>query len=352
MWTWIGVAALALFLWLSAVSLWRRARRAQQPEDTAAMVGAQDSSATAASARGDADASAEEAAGAAGAAGAESAAAELAASADDEQATGEDAAQDDLRRPILHSRHWAVLAGESEPHRFLISAFEKLLAPGSGSRATGEGKYWHLVDNSGRLQLSALVRKGEVLEVLAIYPYAETANSWPVQIDRIDETPDGLQARLVGQSGGAHFAVFDTLYFKNQRHYSVGEVYDLQVSAIAYQLEFDEPAEQSSGLSGFGALPQLSSDGEAAEDEIVFHSTVEDVFDCEFWGIELQVYLLTLLHGPSGPLRVELYTHPSLTERRFSVGERVRGVAWLFGLWPDPRATALAEALRAARLPN
>lgn len=256
------------------------------------------------------------------------------------------------KRPILHSRHWAILAGESEPHRFLLSAFEKLLQPGSGSRATGEGRYWHLVDNSGRLQLSALVRKGEVLEVLAIYPYAETSNSWPLQLDRIEESPDGLQARLYGQSGGAHFAVFDTLYFKNHGHYSVGETYELQVSAIAYQLEFDEPAEASGGQSGFGALPVLTADRDAAEDEVVFHSTVEDVFECEFWGIELQVYLLTLLHTQDGPLRVELYTHPSLTERRFAVGDRVRGVAWLFGLWPDPRATALAEALKAARLPN
>jgi len=343
----MGVAVAAAMLLLLTGSLWRRTARRQRPDELAAP-----------SEHDSASGEAVPTSGADGDAGGKSAADDgEEATADDAtgDADGEDDGATDLadgRRPILHSRHWAVLAGEIEPHRFLISAFEKLLAPGSGSRATGEGRYWHLVDNSGRLQLSALVRKGEVLEVLAIYPYAETANSWPVQLDRIEESPDGLQARLVGHCGGAHFAVFDTLYFKNHGHYSIGEVYDLQVSAIAYQLEFDEPAEQSGALSGFGSLPALSSDRDAAEDEIVFHSTIEDVFDCEFWGIELQVYLVTLLHGPSGPLRVELYAHPSLTERRFAVGERVRGVAWLFGLWPDPRATALAEALRAARLPN
>ncbi len=347
MWTWFGVAAGAALVWLCAVWLWRR-NRSQDPAPvfsaSPAPLGAtcvtSDASTESSTAEQSSSATANPD--------------ETPAGGDAEKADSGDASEPirDRRRPILHSRHWAVLAGEPEPHRFLISAFEKLLQPGSGSRATGEGRYWHLVDNTGRLQLSALVRKAEVLEVLAIYPYAETSNTWPMELERIDESPDGLQARLYGRSGGAHFAVFDTLYFKNHRHYSLGETYDLQVSAIAYQLELDEPAEHSSALSGFGSLPSLSSDREAAEDEIVFHSTIEDVFDSEFWGIELQVYLITLLHTPSGPLRVEMYAHPSLAERRFAIGDRVRGVAWLFGLWPDPRATALAEALRVARLPN
>lgn len=256
------------------------------------------------------------------------------------------------RRPILHGRHWAVLAGEPEPQRFLVRIFEQLLKSDGATRATGEGRLWHLVDNCGRLQLSALVRKSHMLEVLAIYPYAETENRWPVHIERIDRSPDGLQARLFGESGGAHFAVFDTLYFKNQQHYAVGETYDLQVSAIAYQLESDQIAEERGPQHGFGSLPVLSDDRDATDDEIVFHSTIEDVFETDFWGIELQVYRITLLDTPKGPLRVEIYAHPALAERRFSVGDRVRGVAWLFGLWPDPQATALAEALKANHLPN
>ncbi|MFO0621283.1 MAG: hypothetical protein U0745_07805 [Polyangia bacterium] len=345
---WLGVAVACALVLMLLMVLARRSRK----EDLAATDAADDpDAAERAVAQHPAAASQTEATAAADGEDAEDEASDEASTGEDEEASAsEDAGQ--KKRSFLHSRHWAILAGEPEPHRFLLSAFEKLLQPGSGSRATGEGRLWHLVDNSGRLQLSALVRKGDVLEVLAIYPYAETANSWPLQLDRIDESPDGLQARLCGQAGGAHFAVFDTLYFKNHEHYLVGETYELQVSAIAYQLEFDEPAEASGGQSGFGALPVLTADRDAAEDEVVFHSTVEDVFECEFWGIELQVYLLTLLHTQDGPLRVELYTHPSLTERRFAVGDRVRGVAWLFGLWPDPRATALAEALKAARLPN
>lgn len=354
MWTWFGVAGAAAFLLLLAGWVLRRGTPAQHAALAPADTPPHDPSGSDANTTSDDDQTA--AADAQTSSDADPSHSETETDSHDEtdgETDGETGDENtDRRKPILHSRHWAVLAGEQEPHRFLISAFEKLLKPGSGSRATGEGRYWHLVDNSGRLQLSALVRKGEVLEVLAIYPYAETTNSWPLLLERIEESPDGLQARLCGRSGGAHFAVFDTLYFKNQRHYAVGETYDLQVSAIGYQLELDEPAEHSAVGSGFGSLPALSSDREAAEDEIVFHSTVEDVFDCEFWGIELQVYLVTLLHGPAGPLRVEMYVHPSLTQQRFEIGDRVRGVAWLFGLWPDPRATALAEALRAARLPN
>lgn len=255
--------------------------------------------------------------------------------------------------PFLHSRHWAVLASEEDPRRFLLGIFERLLAPGSGAAAVVRGDLCHLVDRRGRLMFSALIRKGEALELLAMYPYTESPHVWPLTVRAVEESPDGSQARLLCSCQGAQVAVFDTLYMKNRQTYQIGEIYDFQVSAIAYQIEADELRPGfSPEFTGYGPLERFSADQEAAPDEVVFHSLVEDVFDTEFWGVELLVYVLTLATPGAVPMRVELYTHPALSEKRFRVGERVRGVAWLFAMWPDPNAIALAEALKAAHLVN
>lgn len=269
---------------------------------------------------------------------------------------GQDEDEDEAARPpapFLHSRHWAVLASEEDPRRFLLGIFERMLAPGSGAAAMVRGDLCHLVDRRGRLMFSALIRKGEALELLAMYPYTESPHVWPLTVRAVEESPDGSQARLLCSCQGAQVAVFDTLYMKNRQTYQMGEIYDFQVSAIAYQVEGDELRPGfSPEFTGYGPLESFSSDQEAAADEVVFHSLVEDVFDTEFWGVELLVYVVTLATPGAVPMRIELYTHPALSERRFRVGERVRGVAWLFAMWPDPNAIALAEALKAAHLVN
>ncbi|MFO0577348.1 MAG: hypothetical protein U1A78_25360 [Polyangia bacterium] len=255
--------------------------------------------------------------------------------------------------PFLHSRHWAVLASEEDPRRFLLNIFERMLTPGSGAGAVVRGDLCHLVDRRGRLMFSALIRKGEALELLAMYPYTESPHVWPLTVRAVEESPDGAQARLLCSCQGAQVAVFDTLYLKNRQTYQLGEVYDFQVSGICYQIEADSLGPGfAKEFTGYGPLERFAIDQEAAPDEVVFHSLVEDVFDTEFWGVELLVYVLTLATPGDVPMRIELYTHPALSERRFQVGERVRGVAWLFAMWPDPGAIALAEALKAAHLVN
>src|SRR5262245_37720215 len=79
----------------------------------------------------------------------------------DEDEDDEDAARPPA--PFLHSRHWAVLASEEDPRRFLLGIFERLLTPGSGAGAVVRGDLCHLVDRRGRLMFSALIRKGEAL---------------------------------------------------------------------------------------------------------------------------------------------------------------------------------------------
>jgi hypothetical protein len=250
--------------------------------------------------------------------------------------------------PFGHKRHWAVLEDVEDAHEFLLRIFRQLLSEGSGAGALVRGDLCHLVDNRGQLMFSALVRRTEQLELIAMYPYSESPHVWPLELDRIEESSDGLQARLLGSCAGAPVAFFDTLYLKNRDAYRLGDTYQLQVSAVAYQLEPDQLSEDfAPDFAGFGPLSRFSADSEAAPDEIVFHSYIESVGETSFWGVPLRVYIIPLYRpGPDAePLRVEVYVHDAVADRPFAVGERVRGVLWLFAMWPAPEpALAVADA--------
>jgi hypothetical protein len=251
--------------------------------------------------------------------------------------------------PFNHRRHWAILEGVDDAHDFLLKIFKQLLREGSGAGALVRGELCHMVDNRGHLMFSALLRRGQQLELLAMYPYAESPHVWPLRLERIEESADGLEARLLGSSDGAQVAFYDTLYLKNRDAYRLGDTYNLQVSAIAYQLEPDELGEEfAPDFTGFGPLSRFSPDSAAAPDEVVFHSYIEEVFTIDFWGVPLRVYVIPLARPDRDkpPLRVEVYVHDAIADREFSVGERVRGVLWLFAMWPAP-PPELAEAAAA-----
>lgn len=245
--------------------------------------------------------------------------------------------------PFNHRRHWAILEGVDDAHDFLLQIFKQLLREGSGAGALVRGELCHMVDNRGHLMFSALLRRGEQLELLAMYPYAESPHIWPLLLERIEESADGLEARLLGSSDGATVAFYDTLYLKNRDTYRLGDTYNLQVSAIAYQLEPDQLGEEfAPDFTGFGPLSRFSPDSAAAPDEVVFHSYIEAVFSIDFWGVPLRVYVIPLARPDRDkpPLRVEVYVHDAVADRQFAVGERVRGVLWLFAMWPAPPTVA------------
>lgn len=255
--------------------------------------------------------------------------------------------------PFNHRRHWAILEGVEDAHAFLLQIFKQLLREGSGAGAICRGELCHMVDNRGHLMFSALLRRSEPLELLAMYPYAESPHAWPLRLDRVEESRDGLEARLVGSCQGVPVSFYDTLYLKNRDAYKRGNIYDLQASAVAYQLEPDELGEEfAPDFVGFGPLSRFSPDTAAAPDEIVFHSYIEAATQITFWGVPLRVYVIPLARPErdSEPLRVEVYAHDAVAERPFAVGERVRGVLWLFAMWPAPPSAAVDAAAAPSQL--
>ncbi len=239
--------------------------------------------------------------------------------------------------PFNHRRHWAILEGVEDAHGFLLQILKQLLREDSNAGAFVRDDLCHLVDNRGHLMFSALMRRGERMELLAMFPYSESPHIWPLQVRRIEESPDGIEARLLGSCGEATVGIYDTLYLKNRDAYHLGDTYELQVSAVAYQLEPDELGEDfAPDFSGFGPLSSFSPDPNAAPDEVVFHSYIESVAETTFWRVPLRVYVIPLGRPEAGaePLRVEVYVQDEVAERAFEVGERVRGVLWLYAMWP------------------
>lgn len=283
---------------------------------------------------------------------------DLSAQPPTEPATEPEPESDPEPVPFIHERHWAVLGDEPDPHQMLIRIFERLLQSDSEAAALMLGEHFHLVDKRSRLMFSALVRRTRPLQLLSMFPYTESPHTWPLTLQRIEESPDGLEARLICSCQGAAVAIYDTLYLKNRDAYSLGQTLSFQVSAVAYQLEADElDSKFAEDFTGFGPLAGFSKDPNAAPDEVVVHSYIEASFDTEFWGIPLTVYVMTLAAPGEVRMRTEVYTHAAVAERRFEVGERVRGVLWLFGMYPAPTPTpddddAAAGTPRALRSPS
>jgi hypothetical protein len=318
MWPWLLFAALAL-----AVALFFSSRRRRGRDDDAKVVPPASPESAPADPLADAPADLD----------------------DEAPPAAEKAAREPTVASFSHRRHWAILEDVEDAHDFLLRIFRQLLSEGSGAGALVHGELLHLVDNRGHLMFSALVRRTEQLELIAMYPYSESAHTWPLQVLKIEESADRLQGRLLGSCEGAEVAVFDTLYMKNRDAYRLGETYPVKVSAIAYQLEPDQLSEEfAPDFAGFGPLSRFSKDSEATPDEIVFHGFIEDVSETAFWGVPLRVYTIPLHQPEEGkaPLRVTVYVHDAVADRPFTIGERVRGVLWLFAMWPTPSPPAVA----------
>jgi hypothetical protein len=233
-----------------------------------------------------------------------------------------------------HRRRWsALLAGEPDIDGFLHRVIGTLLRPGSGAAAVVRGDLAHMIDGRGRLMFSALLRKGATLAVLAAYPYTESPFRWPLALQKIEESQDRTEGRLLGACHGAQVALYDTLYLKNRDRYRPGETLTPQVSALAYQLEADElPPNFAPDFTGFGLLQMSRPDAEP--EEVVFHSPIQGAEEVSFWGVPVRRYQITLATPGDFPMSLELYASHATAARPFAVGERVRGVAWLFSMVP------------------
>ena len=227
-----------------------------------------------------------------------------------------------------HGRHWYFLAVDGDAQQTLQRIFGKLAA---GEAWTVEHqKVFQLIDSSGDLRCSFLMRNEQFV---AGYPLIVDGFGWPLKIHDTLTWPDQVQASLVASCEGQRICLFDTQHFLHKEHYAPDSEHMFVVGAIAYKLfdtMYESPAQEAELCQTNAFFPLRPEDGGCA-DEIKFMSRVEAARQIDFHGLSLQAYTVTLAEPNEFPMRIEVFSHASVCERDFQVGDPISGFAWVFG---------------------
>ena len=226
---------------------------------------------------------------------------------------------------IGHGRHFYFLQQRGDPYEVANEIATEIMSSGKGV-GLQHGDLFHITDGRGDLMFSFLGRAGEFLTA---YPYDDNGFGWPIKVKEIYPWPNGVEGQVVGSCKEARVGLFDTLFFRNKDAYDRDVPLTFLVNGLAYKLfEGEVPRGFSADYTFY--IP-LTQEEEGGVDEVKFSSKVEAVEDVDFWGIPLIAYTLTLAVPEDFPLRLRMYSHASAGPRRFRVGDRLAGYAWLFG---------------------
>lgn len=244
---------------------------------------------------------------------------------------------------IDHGPHWSAL-GIRDVGAFLNARIGAMLKPGGAVGMVHDGRC-HMVEKGGRLRVSAMLQRTEKgLLVLGVYPYTESAYLWPLRVAQMQHTEDRSQGRLLGDVNGAAVAVFDTMFWKGVDRYRVGEIVEVQASAIALRFGAETLREPfASDFVGFAPVALTQKTSGFAPDEIEAHSVVTAAEEVEFHDHALMRYEVALARMPNFTMKVDVFVAPAVCSRRFAVGERVGGALWLFAMAPEPALLAGAR---------
>lgn len=227
-----------------------------------------------------------------------------------------------------HGRHWYFLAIGGDVQQKLRGMFAQLA--GGEAIAFEHQKVLQLVQPEGDLRCSFLLRNEQFV---AGYPLVLDGFGWPIRIHDTLTWPDGIQANLMGKCNEFDICLFDTQHFLHKDSYRGGRERTFVVAALAYKLftTIYDNDDQEFELTGKKAFFPLRPEDGGGVDELKFMSHVEAVRELDFWGVPLLAYTVTLAETEEFPLRLEVFAHPSVCEKRFQVGDPISGFAWLFG---------------------
>jgi len=201
-----------------------------------------------------------------------------------------------------------------------------MLEPGAQTGVATQGDLCHAIDQSGPLQLSALLRtNAEGLTLLLLAPYLDGNTMHVVRIEKVDECAQGFEATLVGQLGTNFIRFVDSLYIPNRGTYGLGELGVFAIGGVVSELQLAPAGAHETGLEG---LRQVADEMPKTR----FCGVVLGVEEHVFYGIPLLRYRLSLAGGGRC---MSLVAHPYTGPREIEIGEVVTGEAWLIGHRPE-----------------
>jgi len=124
----------------------------------------------------------------------------------------------------------AFFAGDHD-----IQGFIKHVVESPGATAKRNGDFSGIINLQGPVKALVLIKVNpENAEVYSAYPFLQISNRVEVEIKKIDEWSNGVEAVISGSVGPASISFFDTLYFFNKGKYEVGKKYIFEIGALAH----------------------------------------------------------------------------------------------------------------------
>lgn len=125
----------------------------------------------------------------------------------------------------------AFFGGDDSDVKELI----KHVVESPGAIAKHNGDFSGIINLQGPVKAFVLIKVNpENSEVQSAYPFLQISNRVEVEIEKIDEWSNGIEAVISGSVGSVSVSFFDTLYFFNKGKYEVGKKYIFEIGALAH----------------------------------------------------------------------------------------------------------------------
>lgn len=136
-----------------------------------------------------------------------------------------------------HGNNWSAVLGDKDKK---LSETIVRVVNDKNSDIINAGDYFAIISFDPPIRGLALnytdkTKKSHIL--YSIYPFLQISNPIPVEINKIDEWDNGVEAIIWGSIGEVSLSFFDSLYFLNKSKYKIGEEYRFHLGAIAHSFE-------------------------------------------------------------------------------------------------------------------
>lgn len=134
-----------------------------------------------------------------------------------------------------HGNNWSATMGGDD---FDVKQVVKTIVDAPNSVVKKVTDYSGIIGFDGPIKGLALIKiNPENAELWSAYPFLQISNPIEVEIEKIEEYSNKVEAIISGSVGSVSVSFFDSLYFFNKDKYKIGEKFVFHLGAIALNFE-------------------------------------------------------------------------------------------------------------------
>lgn len=244
-----------------------------------------------------------------------------------------------------HGNTWSAVAGKD----FDVAALaKKVVETTKESDVRNKNDFAGIISFDAPIRALALIHidpKKEHSELYSLYPFLQISNPLAIEVDKIDEWSNGVEAVIEGSINGIKISFFEPLYFLNKGRYEVGKNYLFHLGAIAHlfaKRTKDLVIEPTEGpLKGEKLYTQKMTSFMTVE-----NYGGEATFICPFtsfngqteaFGKSFKIFPYHLMSGDmdQAAFNFPMFVRTDLIEGELVAGDSMQGTAWLQGYLID-----------------